>query len=66
LSLLVKSSPAGRALERDDLIDLIAASIDVIIPLEKDDGVVPIVHDVWFVADATERGQTVSDLLMAA
>ncbi len=66
LSLLVKSSPAGRALERDDLHELIAASIDVVIPLDKDDGVQPRVHDVWFVADAAERGQTVADLLMAA
>ncbi len=66
LSLLVKSSPAGRALERDDLLELIAASIDVVIPLEKDSGVLPRVHDVWFVADAAERGQTVADLLMAA
>ncbi len=66
LSLLVKSSPAGRALERDDLLELISASIDIIIPLEKDSGVLPIVHDVWFVADAAERGETVSDLLIAA
>jgi type IV secretion system protein VirB11 len=63
LSLLVKSSEAGRGMEREDLITLISSSIDVIIPLEKDDSVIPRVHDVWFVADAARRSQTCADLL---
>ena len=66
LRLLLKSSVTGRGLEREDLLDLFYSAIDIIIPLEKDSGVLPIVHDVWFVADAAERGETVSDLLMAA
>lgn len=63
LALLVKSSEAGRGLERDDLISLITSSIDAIIPLEKDDDVLPLVHDVWFVADAQRRGESAATLL---
>ena len=66
LSLLVKGSDAGRALDREDLLSLISASIDVIIPLEKDDAVTPLIHNVWFAADAARRGETAADLLRAA
>jgi type IV secretion system protein VirB11 len=66
LSLLIKGSPAGRAMDRDDLINLISASIDAIIPIERDDGVLPLIHDVWFVADAALRGESAADLLRAA
>lgn len=65
LSLLVKSCEAGRAMEREDLISLISASIDVIIPLEKDSDIKPRVHDVWFVADAQRRDETAANLLRA-
>lgn len=63
LSLLVKSSQAGRSLERDDLISLFDSAIDIIIPLEKDDTVTPLVHDVWFAAEAQRRGVTAATLL---
>jgi type IV secretion system protein VirB11 len=63
LSLLVKSCEEGRAMDREDLLDLISASIDVIIPLSRDDDPLPLVHDVWFVADAIRDGKTAADLL---
>ena len=48
------------------MLSLISASIDVIIPLEKDDAVTPLIHNVWFAADAARRGETAADLLRAA
>ena len=46
-------------------IGLIAAAIDVIIPLEESGGVFGI-GSVWFAADAARRGQTAADLLREA
>jgi type IV secretion system protein VirB11 len=66
LSLLVKSSEAGRSLEREDLISLFNSAIDIIIPLEKDDTVVPDIHDVWFAAAAHRRGESAGTLLAGA
>jgi type IV secretion system protein VirB11 len=69
LFLLVKASPAGRAMERDAIVELIAASIDVILPLfmlapdqDKRIGI----GAVWFAAAAAGRGETAGDLLRAA
>ena len=65
LFALAKSSPKGAALQDSTLIGLIAAAIDVIIPLEESGGVFGI-GSVWFAADAARRGQTAADLLREA
>jgi len=62
LFALAKSSPKGAALQDSTLIGLIAAAIDVIIPLEESGGVFGI-GSVWFAADAARRGETAADLL---
>lgn len=62
LFALAKSSPKGAALQDGTLIGLIAAAIDVIVPLEEEGGVFGI-GSVWFAADAARRGETAADLL---
>ena len=57
LFALAKSSPKGAALQDGTLIGLIAAAIDVIIPLEESGGVFG-TGSVWFAADAARRGET--------
>jgi type IV secretion system protein VirB11 len=71
LFLLVKGSPAGRAMERDAIVELIAASIDVILPLymvspNPDHAARIGIGAVWFAAAAADRGETAGDLLRAA
>jgi type IV secretion system protein VirB11 len=65
LFLLVKASEAGRALEREVILGLIASAIDVIIPLREKDGEFNI-NSTWFVADAARRGETAANLLSDA
>jgi type IV secretion system protein VirB11 len=65
LFALAKSSPKGAALQDSTLIGLIAAAIDVIIPLEESSGVFGI-GSVWFAADAARRSETAADLLREA
>lgn len=65
LFALAKSSPKGAALQDSTLIGLIAAAIDVIIPLEESGGVFGI-GSVWFAADAARRSETAADLLREA
>lgn len=62
LFTLAKASPKGAALADSTLIDLIAAAVDVIIPLQEDGGMFGI-GSVWFIADAARRGETAADLL---
>jgi type IV secretion system protein VirB11 len=62
LFTLAKASPRGAALQDRTLIDLIAAAIDVIVPLEEGGGTFGI-GAVWFVADAARRKETAADLL---
>jgi type IV secretion system protein VirB11 len=62
LFALVKGSVKGAALEDRTLVELLAAAIDVIVPLHEEAGVFAL-GAVWFAADAARRGETAADLL---
>lgn len=59
---LVKGSPRGRSLEDGTVASMLAAAVDVIIPLHNDAGRFSI-GAVWFADDAARRGERVADLL---
>jgi type IV secretion system protein VirB11 len=65
LFALAKGSPKGAALEDETLLNLLSASIDVIVPLSESGGTFAI-GAVWFIADAERRRETAADLLTAA
>ena len=65
LFLLVKGSEAGRALERETIIELISTAIDVVVPLYRQDGAVNL-GAVWFVADRIRAGETAAHIMQAA
>jgi type IV secretion system protein VirB11 len=62
LLALFKGSVNGRNWDTETLIRLLAGSIDLIVPMGKDEDIFDIGR-VWFVADAQRRGETAADLL---
>jgi type IV secretion system protein VirB11 len=65
LFALVKGSAQFRSWDDRTLIELLATTIDVIIPFENR-GHAYAIGEVWFSADASRRGATAADLLRAA
>nr|WP_294566783.1 P-type DNA transfer ATPase VirB11 [uncultured Rhodopila sp.] len=59
---LIKGSNEGGAYSRDDVVSLMTAAIDVIIPLANF-GSQYAIREVWFAADAARRGETAANLM---
>lgn len=59
---MILSSPAGKNMKVDTLIDMLTTAVDVIIPIENDRGARSI-REVWFADEAAEHGETFADLL---
>jgi type IV secretion system protein VirB11 len=64
LFTLVKASPKGAAINDDTLLQLIAAAVHVIVPLDRPQHEVG-VGSVWYIGAAAERGETAADLMRA-
>lgn len=60
LALLFKSSESGKGFDTDMMMDILTASVDVIIPLNQSGGVYGM-GSVWFVGD--EKSGSAADLL---
>lgn len=59
---LVKGSAEGRSVDDRTIVDLLAAVVDVIVPIANDGGARAI-NEVWFADDAERRGEGFADLL---
>lgn len=63
---LIRSSPEAAAFG-NEMIELAADSVDLIIPLHREDSILPVVGEVWFAGAALrDRNQTAAELLRAA
>jgi type IV secretion system protein VirB11 len=60
LAILFKSSQSGKGFDNEMLVDILSASVDVIVPLERE-GTDFSINPVWFVGD--ENSGTAADLL---
>jgi type IV secretion system protein VirB11 len=65
LFALVKGSPQGGQWDDQTLMSFLASAIDLIVPFHNE-GAFYEIREVWFAADAKRRGETASNLLMAA
>jgi type IV secretion system protein VirB11 len=65
LFALVKGSAQGGKWDDRTLMDFLASAVDVIIPFHNE-GALYEIREVWFSADASRRGETAANLLMAA
>ena len=59
---LIKSNSEGAAIRDETLVDMLAAAIDVIVPVGNDGGLRSI-GEVWFRDDAERRGEDFGNLL---
>jgi type IV secretion system protein VirB11 len=59
---LVKSSREGAAIRDETLIDMLAAAVDVVVPIGNHGGL-RCIGEVWFADDAKRRGETFTHLL---
>ncbi len=62
---LLKGSAEGAAIQDATLIDMLAAAVDLIVPVSVLDGGRRALGEVWFADDAARRGETFADLLRA-
>jgi type IV secretion system protein VirB11 len=65
LFALVKGSPQGGQWDDQTLMSFLASAVDLIVPFHNE-GAFYEIREVWFAADAKRRGETASNLLMAA
>jgi type IV secretion system protein VirB11 len=65
LFALVKGSPQGGQWDDQTLMSFLASAVDLIVPFHNE-GALYEIREVWFAADAKRRGETASNLLMAA
>ena len=59
---MILSSPAGKNLTVDALLDMLETAIDVIIPIENEQGARSI-EALWFADEAALHGETFRDLV---
>ena len=65
LFALVKGSPQGGQWDDKTLMDFLSSAVDLIVPFHNE-GAVYEIGEVWFAPDAARRGESATQLLMAA
>jgi type IV secretion system protein VirB11 len=65
LFALLKGSREGASIDDDVLLGMMAAAVDVIVPIGTE-GATRSIEEVWFADDAARRGETVADILRMA
>lgn len=61
----MKGSPQGGQWDDQTLVGFLSSTVDVIIPFHNE-GTLYEIGEVWFAADASRRGESAANLLVAA